>query len=187
MDRHGLRIHMFNLYLCVRLETVCVLTASARVYTRTVLRLRAQAEKEQTVHNGIMRKHSTMTHVNSPYSSPEITWSTSRAPSPRYSSFSRWQHHFWQSRGHSPPLPSLSQRQHQQQGITFRSLLFWIQRAPLLWVFVPSPEEDWLSDKSVLECEVECRRAGVSKLLRWEMWLGILPLGWGDWFGMGVI
>jgi hypothetical protein len=52
------------------LETVRVLTASRRAYTRIVLRLRAQVEKEQTVYNGIMRKYSTMTHVNSLYSPP---------------------------------------------------------------------------------------------------------------------
>jgi hypothetical protein len=47
----------------------------------------------------------------------------------------------------------------------------------LLRVFVPSPEGDWLSDKSVLECEAECKRAGVSKLLRmgdvvWDIAVG---------------
>jgi len=44
-------------------------------------------------------------------------------------------------------------------------------------VFVPSPEGDWLSDKSVLECEAECRKAGISKLLRmgdvvWDIAVG---------------
>jgi hypothetical protein len=31
---------------------------------------------------------------------------------------------------------------------------------------VPSPEGDWLSDTSVLECEAELKRAGVLHLLR---------------------
>jgi hypothetical protein len=45
---------------------------------------------------------------------------------------------------------------------------------------VPSPEGDWLSDMSVLECEAQRRREGVSKLLGWEIWFGILPLVW-EW------
>ena len=36
----------------------------------------------------------------------------------------------------------------------------------MLQVFVPSPEGDWLSDASVLECEQELKRAGVTRLLR---------------------
>ncbi|GAW00069.1 hypothetical protein LENED_001561 [Lentinula edodes] len=43
----------------------------------------------------------------------------------------------------------------------FRSPLFRTGRAPLLRVFIPSPEGDWLSDASVLECEAELRRAGL--------------------------
>jgi hypothetical protein len=44
-------------------------------------------------------------------------------------------------------------------------------------VFVPSPEGDWLSDKSVLECEAECKRAGVTHLMRmgdvvWDIAVG---------------
>jgi hypothetical protein len=50
-------------------------------------------------------------------------------------------------------------------------------RAPLLRVFVPSPEGDWLSDKSVLECEEECKRAGVIHLMKmgdvvWDIAVG---------------
>ena len=36
----------------------------------------------------------------------------------------------------------------------------------MLQVFVPSPEGDWLSDASVLECEQELKRAGATHLLR---------------------
>jgi len=64
-----------------------------------------------------------------------------------------------------------------QTSLTFRSPLFRLRRAPLLRVFVPSPEGDWLSDKSVLACESECKRAGVSHLMRlgdvvWDVAVG---------------
>jgi hypothetical protein len=47
----------------------------------------------------------------------------------------------------------------------------------MLRVFVPSPDGDWLSDPSVLECEAQLKRAGVSKLLRsgdvvWDVAVG---------------
>jgi hypothetical protein len=51
-------------------------------------------------------------------------------------------------------------------GSGFRSPLFRIGRAPLLRVFVPSLEGDWLSDASVLLCEAELRQAGVVGLMR---------------------
>lgn len=159
------------------LDTVRALTASARAYTRVVLRLRVQAEKELAVYNANARKNNFNSNgYPSPYRSPPPpSRISSRAPSPTYSSFSHSQHYLPQppSRQDSPQLPPLPQ----QQGITFRSPLFRMRRAPLLRVFVPSPEGDWLSDKSVLECEAECRRAGVTKLLRmgdvvWDIAVG---------------
>ena len=48
----------------------------------------------------------------------------------------------------------------------FRSPLFKIGHAPLLRVYVPSPEGEWLSDESVMDCEKELKRAGVLPLLR---------------------
>jgi hypothetical protein len=53
--------------------------------------------------------------------------------------------------------PQTSNPQH--RGAPFRSPLFKLRRAPLLRVFVPSPDEDWLSDSSVLECETQLKRA----------------------------
>ena len=47
----------------------------------------------------------------------------------------------------------------------FKSPLFRV-RVSLLRVFVPSPDGDWLSEKSVLECEAECRKAAVLHLMR---------------------
>ena len=60
---------------------------------------------------------------------------------------------------------------------TFQLPLFRLRRAPLLRVFVPSPDGDWLSDRSVLECEAECRKAGVLHLMRigdvvWDVGVG---------------
>jgi hypothetical protein len=146
------------------LDTVRALTASARAYTRVVLRLRAQAEKEQAVFNANMPKNGTN------HSPPSTSRMSSRAPSPTFSSFS---HSHSQNR---TPEASLHQPQ-QAQGITFRSPLYRMRRAPLLRVFVPSPEGDWLSDKSVLECEAECRRAGIANLLKvgdvvWDIAVG---------------
>lgn len=156
------------------LDTVRALTAAARAYTRVVLRLRAQAEKELAVYNASIRKN----NVYATRSPGPTSRNSSRAPSPTYSSFSHShsQHHLPQppSQQHSPQLPHAVP---QAQGITFRSPLFKMRRAPLLRVFVPSPEGDWLSDKSVLECEAECRRAGVMGLLRmgdvvWDIAVG---------------
>lgn len=44
-------------------------------------------------------------------------------------------------------------------------------------MFVPSPDGDWLSDASVLECEAELKRAGVQNLVRlgdvvWDIAVG---------------
>jgi hypothetical protein len=48
----------------------------------------------------------------------------------------------------------------------FRSALFRLRRAPLLRVFVPSAEGDWLTDEGVLECEAELAKAGVKGFMR---------------------
>ena len=61
--------------------------------------------------------------------------------------------------------------------VPFQSPLFRLRRAPLLQVFVPSPDGDWLSDTSVLECEAELKRAGVLHLMRagdvvWDVAVG---------------
>ena len=58
----------------------------------------------------------------------------------------------------------------------FASPIYQPKRAPLLRVFVPSPEE-WLSDASVVECEAELKRAGISHMLRpgdavWDIAVG---------------
>lgn len=64
------------------------------------------------------------------------------------------------------PSPSSQTRGKSRRSSTFQSPLFRLRRAPLLQVFVPSPDGDWLSDASVLECEAELKRAGVLHLMR---------------------
>ncbi|KAJ7590939.1 hypothetical protein C8J56DRAFT_782229 [Mycena floridula] len=110
------------------------LTAAARAFTRVVLRLRVQAEKESAVASS----------------------ATSQRSAASYS----------QSQVHLAARPT-----------AFKSPLYHMRRAPLLRVFVPSPDGDWLSDTSVLECEAELKRAGVQHLLRmgdvvWDIALG---------------
>lgn len=139
------------------------LAASTRAYTRVVLRLRAQAEKEANVQ---MFTHPGRNGYTSP-SRGGPSRASSRAPSPTQSSFSHSQHGGASSATaiYTPPTT------------TFRSPLFRIRRAPLLRVFVPSPEGDWLSDRSVLECEAELKHAGIVGLMRagdvvWDMGVG---------------
>ncbi|TFK32365.1 hypothetical protein BDQ12DRAFT_701187 [Crucibulum laeve] len=173
-------------------ETVRSYTAATRAYTRVVLRLRVQAEKEsaaQSVARGRANGNgyspgSTNGTINGngyfpPSSSHRATTASrqsSRAPSPARSSFSH------SHAGHSGvSLPNTHNSSQTQLPIAkptaFQSPLFRLRRAPLLRVFVPSPEGDWLSDKSVLECEAECKRAGVLHLLRmgdvvWDVAVG---------------
>ncbi|KAF7313847.1 hypothetical protein HMN09_00542200 [Mycena chlorophos] len=141
------------------------LTMSTRAYTRVVLRLRAQAEREASE-----------AAANKTIAPPKKRWTTNGYASNRSSP----------SRGSSrPPSPGsvYSAPGHQATfqntpgGLTFRSPLFRLKRAPLLRVFVPSPDGDWLSDKSVLEAEAELKRAGVINLLRagdvvWDIAVG---------------
>ncbi|KAF7377616.1 hypothetical protein MSAN_00184400 [Mycena sanguinolenta] len=143
------------------------MTSSARAYTRVVLRLRAQAEREAADAAAAKaagppvpsKKRITSNGYASNRSSPSRA--SSRAPSP--------------NSGYSQPHASAPATG--GSGAAFRSPLFHIKRAPLLRVFVPSPDGEWLSDKSVLECEAELKRAGVLGLLRmgdvvWDIAVG---------------
>ncbi|KAJ7773531.1 hypothetical protein B0H14DRAFT_3095998 [Mycena olivaceomarginata] len=122
------------------------LTMSTRAYTRVVLRLRAQAEREAA-------DAAAAKAANPPAPSKKRITSNGYASS--RSSPSRTSRHSQPNHASAPAV-----------GPAFRSPLFRVKRAPLLRVFVPSPDGDWLSDKSVLECEAELKRAGVLKLLR---------------------
>ncbi|KAG6910350.1 hypothetical protein DXG01_011419 [Tephrocybe rancida] len=150
---HSLYVHPSHRDLSLY-DTVRHLAASTRAYTRVVLRLRAQGEKEIT----IARFRGGLRGGSRP---------ASRAPSPTFS-----------HSNHSHGSVQNSQPQNARPAaVTFQSPLFRLKRAPLLRVFVPSPDGDWLSDKSVLECEAECRRAGVRDLMRfgdvvWDVAVG---------------
>jgi hypothetical protein len=151
-----------------------------RAFNRVVVRLRAQAEADAEY--GAVYRRRPSSGQRQP-SGPPLSWSagaaqgqngrhrsasrqSSRAPSPTYSAWS-------QGASSQPHLPI---------GSTpisggFRSPLFRLRRAPLLRVFVPSPEGDWLSDSGVVECETELRKAGILPLLRvgdvvWDTALG---------------
>ncbi|KAI0254555.1 hypothetical protein BJV78DRAFT_1185167 [Lactifluus subvellereus] len=155
-----------------------------RAFNRVVLRLRAQAEADAE-QGAATRRRQSIGQSPPPRqpSGPPPSWSagagqgqngkhrpasrqSSRAPSPTNSAWSQWA-------GSQPHLPL---------GSTpttggFRSPLFRLRRAPLLRVFVPSPEGDWLSDSGVIECETELRKAGILPLLRvgdvvWDTALG---------------
>ncbi|KAF9265476.1 hypothetical protein L218DRAFT_898215 [Marasmius fiardii PR-910] len=135
-----------------------------RAYNRVLLRLRAQAEKELTNPSfspSSFREPSRSGRMY-PGSQP-----SSRAPSPTRSS-----HSHGNTQNQQPPLPVVS-----LPSSAGRSPLFRLRRAPLLRVFVPSPEGDWLSDDSVLKCEAELDCAGIRNLIRfgdvvWDIAVG---------------
>jgi hypothetical protein len=164
-------------------------TASTRAYTRVVLRLRAQAEAHGSGNgngNGTNLSSGTTSpvfdqpHQHKDNSRPPLarenqassahgTW---RAPSPSPSTFSHT---------YATSVSSTNQMRAGHMRVNsaspFQSLLFRSRRAPVLHVFVPSPEGTWLSDQSVLECEAELRRAGVIAMMRvgdvvWDVAVG---------------
>ncbi|KAF8220840.1 hypothetical protein L208DRAFT_1416054 [Tricholoma matsutake] len=156
----GLYVHSLSVHPNLRDETlndmVNYMGASCRAYTRVVLRIRAQAEKEASMVR-------TKGNFRTTYSPP------SRTSSPTMSSFSH-SNNSHISGGHVPSSPNSAVN-------ALSSPLFRLSRAPLLRVFVPSPDGDWLSDKSVLACEAECRGAGVTPLMRigdvvWDVAVG---------------
>jgi hypothetical protein len=159
-------------------------TASTIAYTRVVIRLRLQAEAveaeyiAQHIHgagypvSAWAKSNGTIAGVQSRGHSSRAS---SRAPSPALSMFSQSHHGHSGVATHVTGASETTKRQH--HGAPFRSPLFKLRRAPLLRVFVPSPDGDWLSDSSVLECEAQLKRAGVSKLLRagdvvWDVAVG---------------
>ncbi|CDO77558.1 hypothetical protein BN946_scf184912.g57 [Trametes cinnabarina] len=153
------------------------LQAACRSYTRVVLRLRAQAEAEALAASasgvapptspqrgrGLPSIKSTTSVNNVLIAKKSFSRSSSRAPSPT----SSYSHSHSYSNTHARSASAaVSIGGGGSNGGAFNSPLFRLRRAPLLQVFVPSPEGDWLSDASVLECERELERAGVLPLLR---------------------
>ncbi|KAG0702626.1 hypothetical protein DFH29DRAFT_804773 [Suillus ampliporus] len=137
-----------------KLPDILSLAMTTRAYTRVVLRMRAQAESEA---RAVARSHTSPTSSR-PSSRPGTRDGRSRTPSPT-------------------SLYSQSHGKSSGSGSAFRSPLVRLHRAPLLRVFVPSPDGEWLSDSSVVECEAELKRAGVLKMLRvgdvvWDVAVG---------------
>ena len=101
--------------------------------------------------------------------------SSSRVPSPAMSMFLL--SHDSYSTVTNQLAGSTTSVEPQSRRTSFRSPLFKLRRAHLLHVFVPSPDGDWLSDNSALECESQLRQVGVMKLLRpgdivWDVAVG---------------
>jgi hypothetical protein len=157
-----------------------------RAFNRVVIRLRAQAEADSEQGATLRGRPSVgQSQAQKQHGGPPLSWSagasqgqgkhraassrqSSRAPSPTNSA-SAWS----QGAGSQVHLPLGSN----PTSGRFKSPLFRLRRAPLLRVFVPSPEGDWLSDGGVLECETELRKAGILPLLRvgdivWDTALG---------------
>ena len=155
-----------------------------RAFNRIVIRLRAQAEAD--VEQNAVRRRRSIGQAQPPQrqnNGPPLSWSAGKAQGQggRHRSVSRQS-----SRAPSPTNSMWSQGAGSQVHLPlvttptsggFRSPLFRLRRAPLLRVFVPSPEGDWLSDAGVLECETELRKAGILPLLHvgdivWDTALG---------------
>ncbi|KAH6909800.1 hypothetical protein BKA70DRAFT_1274841 [Coprinopsis sp. MPI-PUGE-AT-0042] len=172
------------------------MTTSTRAYTRVVLRLRAQAEKESATSSATPPRSASVPppppsasgaakaangYSNGYGPARSMSRPSSRAPSPTMSNYSHFGGGSSQvGHGSQSGLGGSTTMQHgnsSQTSLTFRSPLFRLRRAPLLRVFVPSPEGDWLSDKSVMDCETECKKAGVLPLMRmgdvvWDIAVG---------------
>jgi hypothetical protein len=186
-------VHSLTVHPSVRdtsLEyTLRSMTTSTRAYTRVVLRLRAQAEKESATSSASTPPRSSSVPpsasgaakaANGYAQSRSMSRPSSRAPSPTMSNYSHFGGGSSQV-GHGSQsglgVPTMQHRNSSQTSLAFRSPLFRLRRAPLLRVFVPSPEGDWLSDKSVMDCETECKKAGVLHLMRmgdvvWDIAVG---------------
>jgi hypothetical protein len=141
---------------------VKLLAKTCRAYSRIVLRLRAQAEMEaellqnlasaETLSNGYAggggSRESyapTAFHAPSPHLSrpPSRTGSLASSSNDHFSAITR------NTLTRSVP-PHLRPK--------FKSPLYRPHHAPLLRVFVLSPEGPWLSDSTILECEKELKR-----------------------------
>ncbi|KAG9042171.1 hypothetical protein FS837_011191 [Tulasnella sp. UAMH 9824] len=162
---------------------VRMMASSTRAYSKVVIRLRAQAEAEEahmpppppslmTHDNGSRGRVGARGQHRMPATGPGTCPPTSgpyqglsrRSPSPAFS-FTSYDRNGPASYGpgpmFQPSIPAVSTTPGK-----FRSPLYRAGHAPLLRVFVPSPEGAWLSDQSVIECERELKRAGLIPLLK---------------------
>jgi hypothetical protein len=165
-------------------ELIRGMKKETRAFNRVVIRLRAQAEADAGQGATTRRRQSIgQAQPQKQNNGPPLSWSASAAQGQgsRHRSVSRQS-----SRAPSPTNSAWSHGPGSQVHLPlgtnptsggFRSPLFRLRRAPLLRVFVPSPEGDWLSDSGVLECEKELRKAGILQMLRvgdvvWDTALG---------------
>lgn len=130
----------------VEARTMQELTFACRAFTRVVLRLRAQAEAEAT---HIARIAASMPPSPESMGGPRMRTlsSTSQRLPAKWASQSSLN----SRAGSRAPSPTRNAPGRSPLTKKFHSPLFRLRRAPLLQVFVPSPEGDWLSDASVLE------------------------------------
>ncbi|KAL5530901.1 hypothetical protein ACEPAG_3777 [Sanghuangporus baumii] len=195
--------HPDDEYLKFNLKTASaqksLLASSCRAFTRVVLRLRAQAEAMEKDAEG----DAAVYQFTPPQSSASVNakahvpaqiqnharrsmsrvraGTPSRLGSPEASSLSH-SHHGHTLNGSSNGHGSAKINRYERAALSglgphFRSPLFRLGHAPCLRVYVPNPEGIWLSDSSVLECEKELKRAGVTSLLRagdvvWDIAVG---------------
>lgn len=146
-----------------------MLAKSTRAYTRVVLRLRAQAEAEhEYLHSQLKTAsvdgcssnhgHQFTRGYNSPSSYPSPARTPSRPASRAGSAVSSHDHDVFSTHSHSrPSLYSRNTPPHLKP--KFRSPLYKPHHAPLLRVFVLSPDGPWLSDATIMECEKELKRS----------------------------
>lgn len=132
-------------------EGIRGLAFSTQAYSRVVMRIRAQFEAQ--------------------VDAPVLSNSSSESSIPRMNG--NGSHGY---KRHSPHVRN-AQLLHQRPFRQPPSTLFQLGRAALLRVFVPSPDGEWLSDASILQCEAQLKRAGLSRLLRagdvvWDVALG---------------
>ncbi|KAF8577831.1 hypothetical protein K439DRAFT_1363739 [Ramaria rubella] len=166
------------------------LAASCRSFTRLVLRLRAQAEADAaaraahaTAGTGAGAGASPVSPTSPvspiyPIAPPTPTHSrhaSLQSAAPSSESHASYPQHQNAPGPHSPRTPQQAHAHghgHAAHAAAaphtrrFSSPLFRPQHAPVLRLFVPSPNGAWLSDESVLECEKELKRAGVLHLMR---------------------
>ncbi|THU82136.1 hypothetical protein K435DRAFT_692107 [Dendrothele bispora CBS 962.96] len=134
------------------IENAILLRDATRAYNRILLRLRAQAEMDP---DQFTPTANTPTDHSQPQVPTTIMEEGNNKASPSLLTGNNGQS------SSEPHLPSM----------------FRLRRAPLLRVFIPSPEGDWLSDTSVSQCEAEIKYAGLSHLVRmgdvvWDIAVG---------------
>ena len=165
-----------------------MMAASCRAHTKLVLRLRAQGELEQVIYEQHSDERALQGARGSPsFESTEVITSPPVSTGPgfhkrrpsisRSRSVSRTRNHHRKPSVTPSMTNSIVPSTHDPRFHRFRSPLHRLGHAPLLRVFVPSPEGHWLSDDNVIRCEEELRAAGVTHMLKvgdvvWDIAVG---------------